>query len=58
MRVERVDIGPAPPRPLAQWAKRSSETSEGLKNVAEKAANRLSGDTKVDDNEDKKVEEQ
>ena len=26
-RIERPDIGPAPPRPLAQWAKRSSETS-------------------------------
>ena len=26
-KVERVDIGPAPARPLAQWAKRSSENS-------------------------------
>ena len=26
-KIERVDIGPAPARPLAQWAKRSSETS-------------------------------
>ena len=27
VKIERVDIGPAPARPLAQWAKRSSETS-------------------------------
>jgi hypothetical protein len=26
-KIERVDIGPAPARPLAQWAKRSNETS-------------------------------
>jgi hypothetical protein len=26
VKVERVDIGPAPARPLAQWAKRSSDT--------------------------------
>jgi hypothetical protein len=29
-KVERVDIGPAPARPLAQWAKRSSENSSTI----------------------------
>lgn len=28
-KIELPDIGPAPARPLAQWAKRSSETSNG-----------------------------
>ena len=43
VKIERVDIGPAPARPLAQWAKRSSDASSSRVESV-----RLSSETKVE----------
>ena len=49
-KIERPDIGPAPARPLAQWAKRSSETSSSGKSLPTPGQEsvRSSTDTRVE----------
>jgi hypothetical protein len=44
VKIERIDIGPAPARPLAQWAKRSSDASSSRVESI-----RLSSETKAEE---------
>ena len=53
-KVERVDIGPAPARPLAQWAKRSTDAASssssggGAKGVGTESIRSSASETRVE----------
>jgi hypothetical protein len=47
VKIERVDIGPAPARPLAQWARRKTEDSSSPRSSSSVGVESISSSTRI-----------